>query len=220
MKFLKYHFVYLWGIILILSAPYIGSTTFRERSFESMVRESDMVIEGVCTGKTSRFVGNIIMTVADIEVYSTLHDQGGRRDAQPGTIQIAYVGGEVEKPLPLGQKVQGGVNLNEGDRAYFILNKPERRNRYYAAARDEFELKDTPFEVKSMARGVFKIRDEQIAFNQWQQSFKREIFDKYAPDNLRMERADSEKPQAGWNVSRELFSEAVFSFASQETEEE
>ncbi len=208
----------LIGVMIIIFIPYLGATTFRATTFQKMIEESDLVVEGTCVEKSSRFVGNIIMTVADIEVHSVLKGQEGRKEKGNDNIQIAYVGGEVESPLPLGQKVHGGVNLEIGDRAYLFLNVPDRRNRYYSAAREEFELKDYPLEVKSMARGVFKVRDEQLVFNRWQEPFKRELFDKYAPESLRLQQKDENVPQKGWIVQPEVFSQAVMNQPQAEEE--
>ncbi len=215
---LSKYFPYVWCLLIFTLLSFTGATTFRSTTLEKMVNESDMVIEGTCVEKSSRWVGSMIMTVADIEVHSVLSGSQSRKEKEDEKLQLTYVGGSVEEPLPLGQKIEGGVNLEKGDRAYLFLNRTNPDNRFYAETREVFDLKEDPLEVKSMARGVFKIEEGELKFNRWQGSFKKELYDKYASAEVRQERDELEDPHKGWKVQPDKFVGAVRDLSSDERE--
>ncbi len=158
--------IFVFSLSLLLNA-----TVFKKTAFEKMVKDSDVIIKGKCIEVMSKIVPEVkdIMSVATIEVKKTLKGSLKENDK----IQVIYLGGAIEKPLPLTTKVIGGVNLKKNDEFYLFLKNIKKNTMHDKGAQYLAKNNYKKFRVYSLGKGVFRIKKGKVLFAPYQKYIKK-----------------------------------------------
>lgn len=179
-------------IMAFLVLP-LFATTFKKVAFQKMIDNSDLVIKGTCQKTKSRLVGGQIMTFARVKVDRVLK---GSLESDSENVDIAYIGGEITEPAPLGAMVPGGVSLDPTDKTYLLLKKVDSAKKgAFSRAATVAGSEQPLYKVNSLGMGVMKIDKGNVRFKSFQKHFKKEL----AVKKLRLNSKNQKLDQAVLN---------------------
>jgi hypothetical protein len=148
------------ALLLISFAVLLGTAyalTYRPLSTSDLVKGADAICIGKCIKKSSRFVDHNIVTTVEIAVSEYIKGDLGK------TITLAIIGGEIEEPLPLAQRVMGTPNFLEGEEVLLFLAAPKKGARGLASDPKSlsFQLASSP-DVVGWFQGKYTILTDSV----------------------------------------------------------
>jgi hypothetical protein len=106
-------------LVAVLAVPAAQATTAVELTEADLVQESTLIVAGHCTHLQSQWTGNILMTLATIQVTEVLKGNAG------SPLTVALPGGvDANRPVPVAMNYVGApVILQQEDVVLFLKSQ-------------------------------------------------------------------------------------------------
>lgn len=171
---LRLRFLTCFALVLLLT-PALSASTAIHLSTREMTESADLILTGQCVSAKTQWVGNTLVTFAEIAVGETLKGQAG------STVTVALPGGiDASREVPVAVTYAGAPRISPNEQVFLFLADASK---YYDSAFTVAGFSQGKYTVVESPAGATLVRRDLTELN-LQESATSSLVTKGSADSL------------------------------------